>query len=511
MVSTGKLLLKGSVLRLMHMGSAMLIGFFMLPFLINHLGTNQYGLWILIGSILSLFTLLDAGLIGVTQRFIVRAIHSGDDNKVNLCISTSFFLFIGIGLVIAIVTLIVIFIGPYFFDQPDNIPLFQKTIAILGFGTAINIPLATFYGIITAKNRFDLLTYINIFSLALRTTLVIYFISRGSDISILAIITISMLTTEKIAAIILAKNFFEPLHISPSLFRVNLIKEYFNYSKWVYLTTIADRIRFTIDDLVVASIIGLSAVTHYTIAATLILYFGEIIASLFGVVGPSLNKYHKQNNWDELRRTFFALNELVTIVSCLIGGFLITLGPVFINTWIGKGYDDSYHVLVILSISAIIGGTQWASIAVLYASAKHKYYSILTSIEAACNLGLSIILGSYYGVYGIALGTMIPALITKLYFHPKYACKELNIQYSHYMRGMFIKILFSSIYFFTMFLLLQNVLEDNYFSLILYGFIITLGYIMFSLKLLLSKDTKAYLSLILSDKIIGTLKLFRIL
>lgn len=511
MASTGKLLLRGSVLRLFHMGSSMLIGFFMMPFLINQLGTTQYGLWILIGSIISLFTLLDAGMIGVTQRFVVRAFHGGDNTEVNQSISTSFFLFIAISLVIALVTLIVILIGPYFFEQPENIPLFQTTIAILGFGTAINIPLTAFYGIITAKNRFDLLTYINIASLVVRTSLIVYFISQGSDISTLAFITVSMLASEKILAIILAKKMFKALKISSKLFKLSLIKKYFHFSKWVYLTTVADRIRFTIDDLVVAGLIGLSAVTHYTVAATLISYFGEVMASIFGVIGPSLNKYHKLNQWDNLRSAFFAITEVATIISCLIGGLLTILGPSFISTWIGTDYGDSYLVLIILLSSSIIAHSQRASVAILYAIAKHKYYSIVTSIEAAINLGLSLILGYYYGLYGIAFGTALPALITKLYFQPKYACKQIKVPYSSYLKLLLSRIFVSTIYFVIAYILIQPHIKENYLSLIFFGFILSTSYLLFMLLFMVSKETKNYISEILPGKIVAPMRRIKLL
>ena len=49
-----------------------------------------------------------------------------------------------------------------------------------------------------------------------------------------------------------------------------------------HITTIAGKIRFSIDDLVVAAYVGVGVVTHYTIAVALIGYFSQAMESILG-------------------------------------------------------------------------------------------------------------------------------------------------------------------------------------------------------------------------------------
>ena len=51
----------------------MVVPFFLTPFVVRHLGTVQYGLWILAVSTVSYLALLDLGLRSAVIRFVSKA------------------------------------------------------------------------------------------------------------------------------------------------------------------------------------------------------------------------------------------------------------------------------------------------------------------------------------------------------------------------------------------------------------------------------------------------------
>jgi len=55
-------LVKGSVLRILNLGTIVLVSFFMMPFVIGALGDRWYGLWIFAASIVGYYGFLDFGL-----------------------------------------------------------------------------------------------------------------------------------------------------------------------------------------------------------------------------------------------------------------------------------------------------------------------------------------------------------------------------------------------------------------------------------------------------------------
>jgi O-antigen/teichoic acid export membrane protein len=70
----------------------------------------------------------------------------------------------------------------------------------------------------------------------------------------------------------------------------------------------------------------------------------------------------------------------------------------------------------------------------LFGISKHGRLAVVTLIEAAANLALSILLVRPYGIIGDALGTAIPLLCTYILFMPSHLCSRLEIRVSTFLR-----------------------------------------------------------------------------
>lgn len=503
MSSVLKKLLKGSVLRSITLVANIIVGFFMLPFMIHSLGEDQYGIWIFVGAIIGFYGLLDVGFGSAIIRFIVRAMHGEDSEKdVNIALSSSMYLFSGVGLLSMIITFIIILLIPYFLDSDVDSSLVQLLVAILGLKVSMLFPITSFGGVLMAKYRFDIMSYISLFSLLSRTALTVFFVSNGHGIVTVAYITVIDAIVVSIATIYFAKKLFPSLRVSWSLVSIERLKKYYHYGKYTYITTIADKVRFSIDDIVVAVYVGMGAVTHYTIAVALVRYYGEFMDSIIGVISPVLNEYHKLDQWGKLREVFFVATEISAMMSVLIGGLLIVFGEPLIIIWVGPEFSDVYSVLLILCSALIIAQAQRPSVAVLYAIAKHKYYAKITSIEAVANVCISVILVQYIGIYGVALGTAVPMLANKLIFQPVYTCKQLGVPLMDYYGKVSKYMLVGLVVFYPMFLLKENyVVLDSYLKLILAGFVVTSIYVVINTKVVISDKVRKHMVDVAPDKI----------
>jgi O-antigen/teichoic acid export membrane protein len=100
----------------------------------------------------------------------------------------------------------------------------------------------------------------------------------------------------------------------------------------------------------------------------------------------------------------------------------------------GPHYTDSYLVMALLVIGVMVALWQGPSISLLYGTSKHKIYAIFNSIEGVANLVLSLLFVRWYGMYGVALGTLVPMLVSKLFIQPVYVCRVTGIHYWTYAR-----------------------------------------------------------------------------
>lgn len=508
MTSTAKKLFNSSASRLIVLITNISIGFFMLPFLIHSLGDEHYGLWILVGSVIAFYNLIDFGMAGAMQRFLIRSMHGEDIDDVNIALSTSFILTSAIGIFSLLVTFAIIVLAPLFTESEANILLFQIAIGIMGLKVATQLPLFSFYGILVAKYRFDIISYVQLVSLILRTCLIVYFVKNGYGIVAIAVISSLADIAGSLLIISYARKLAPGIKVSLSNFSLDKLKEYFHFGKYIYVIMIARRIRFSLDELVVGAVVGLGAVTHYAIAGTLIQYFTSIIGSAIGVISPSFIKYHKLGQWENLREIFLVTTEIATFASFLISGLLITLGQPFISIWVGDEYSDVYPVLLILCIASALINAQTPNQIVIVAIAKHKYYAIILGIEAMANLGISLVLGYYIGIYGVALGTMIPSLFNSLILQPMYACKQLRISYRDYYKILAKGAVLGVSVFVSGHYASQTINIESYVTLIAYGASISIVYILCCFKLFLSDKTTAYIIDSLPGNIAPFVKLF---
>jgi len=102
----------------------------------------------------------------------------------------------------------------------------------------------------------------------------------------------------------------------------------------------------------------------------------------------------------------------------------------------GAQYLDAYPALVVLVVAFYVATAQGPFVSLLFGTSRHKFVALVTSLEAAANLLLSILLVKRFGMMGVALGTLIPMLVSGAILLPAYACRVAKMNYFEHLRRM---------------------------------------------------------------------------
>ncbi|MFP6747537.1 MAG: hypothetical protein VCD66_08090 [Alphaproteobacteria bacterium] len=164
MADTGRLLFRGSILRVIALVTSVVTAFFLMPYIIHVLGDRWYGMWVLVGTLMGYYSLLDLGLGSAAHRFTAHALARGDHDEVNRVMSTSFALFLGIGVAAFLVSAVVASAAPWFLKDSAEIDVFRIVVIIGGVDIFVSFAIASFNGVVTAKFRFDLVSIIDLFA-----------------------------------------------------------------------------------------------------------------------------------------------------------------------------------------------------------------------------------------------------------------------------------------------------------------------------------------------------------
>ncbi len=212
------------------------------------------------------------------------------------------------------------------------------------------------------------------------------------------------------------------------------VKNFFSYSVYSFLAYTADVVRFQLDPLIISTMLGLAAVTHYKVAGILAQYYLQIVFASVGMMLPVFSRLHGSGNRTRLEELFYFGTKLSCCLSVFICFALIAWGRPFIARWIGTSYLDGYPPLVVLSLAVLVDVSQRSSADLLFATFKHRSYAWINGAEAILNLTFSLALARPFGILGVAMGTFIGAFAIRVALQPWWVCRVSGLNYSAYMR-----------------------------------------------------------------------------
>jgi len=428
--STRKLAL-GSTIRVIYLVLSTVIGFILTPFIVHTLGAEQYGIWALACAFVGFYSFLDLGLSGAVFTRMSHAIGAEDHSTASKIYATGLRLFSGLG-VILVVASIVLAVGVMFL-RPGNGTLFAITLLIIGLQTAISFPMRAPFGVLNAGGHFEATTLVLISSALLRAvgTVVVLYAGKGV-LGLAAVCFLAWIPGYIYLCYAVHRHYPYIRARDLTKWHSETAKGLFSFGVPVLIGQIADRIRLQTDTIVVSIFLSLTAVAHYNVATTLALYYMDGVIAIIGVLTPVLAMQSSAKDPEGMRRSIFVGTRLGLCSAGFVAFGLIAWGRAFIARWMGPIFLDAYPVLVILSLAMFLDLVQSTTVNALYATLHQKTFVKVNVAEAVANIALSLALAHRYGMIGVALGTLIPA-IGRLFIQPFIVRDKLNIRVRDYV------------------------------------------------------------------------------
>ena len=431
MIKAGTRLIRGSVLNTLSLVLGVAISFFLMPFMVGELGDRMYGVWALVAEFLWFYGLLDFGLSSAIGRYLSRAVGAGDKDEIRRITATAFYLTCALGFLAMTVTFALAYAAGWFVSSPSDLRIFRVLLVLLGVNFAVEFPVRIFNSVLGANLRFDIRTGIAMIKNLITASLIVAVLKAGHGVVGVALVSFAGSLLDSAARIAFACRTEPSLSLRfrdvvPA--RVRLL---YRYSVFSFVAKIADIFRFKIDLFVITAHLGVSAVTPYYIGARLLDYFMTFITSAIEVVGPVFSREEGRNDFDSIRRKFLFVTKISVYLSVFFGGMAVLYGRPFISRWMGEAYDESYLVLVILILPAILALLQNPSEHLLYNVSRHRFLAGAALAEGVTNLALSLWLVRSHGILGVAMGTAIPMTVRQL-VQPFYVCHVLQLPVKTY-------------------------------------------------------------------------------
>ncbi|MDR3745526.1 MAG: oligosaccharide flippase family protein [Acidobacteriaceae bacterium] len=427
----------------------MAVGFFLAPFILHRLGNVAYGIWVLAISVVAYLGLLDLGMQSSVLRFVSKGHTKQDHQGASEALSAALWVRLQISALVLLLSAGIAAVFPYAFKVPPEFSSAARIATLLiGVNAAISMSVGVVGGVLSALNRYDLQNYVSMVQTAVRVVGVVAVLRSGHGIVAIALCELVATLIGNLLLVWIARRLYPELQIQLKRPKRETLKQIWAYSSYAFLTTVAVRLVYQTDNLVVGAFVSTSAVTFYAIANSLCRYADQIVNAMGATFVPAASTYEAAGDASSLLILYKNGTRAILAISLPILITLIVRGPSFIGLWMGPEYaKSSGPVLIILSIALLFSFANRTASSIAFGIEKHKTAAIWSIGEGVANLTLSIVLVHWYGIIGVALGTMVPSLLVHLVLWPSYISNLVNLSYSEVVYKVWTPVFLSSIPF----------------------------------------------------------------
>jgi O-antigen/teichoic acid export membrane protein/glycosyltransferase involved in cell wall biosynthesis len=412
------------------------IGAILTPVMMHGLGDLYYGMWVLIGSFIDYSGLLDMGMRATVFRYVAFFKGANQREPLNETFTTGVVISFSAMCIETLAFVGLSFILPRFFKfTGHDKTVFMWTIILMGTALSVALPGQFLFAYLRGLERFDLYNM----------GLVIHGVFRGSTLLLLLKFGYGIIYVS--AAVLILEVLFlifrwflvmwsDPeLKFSLKCLNWHRTREMFSFGFYSFVYNSGETLRYSTDSFVIGRMLNVALVTPFSVATRLMEYFKVLTGGVSGPLMVRITGLTGKNQQRELRTEFLRSTRFSMLLCIFIGDLLIVNGKTLIRLWVGPSYLMSYSILVVLTVAYIpLLGQTPSSLLVFAHARQHRALSWWTLGEGAVNLGLSIWWAGKYGLLGVALGTAIPLVVSKVLVQPCYALRDLGITWWRYFR-----------------------------------------------------------------------------
>lgn len=404
----------GIILSYFYTGLHILVNLWYVPLLLNTIGQSEYGLYQLLGSLISYLTVMESLLSAGILRFYCKYNSLGDEKRKENILAISQRIYQLIAIIVFIFGALLIWMFPIVYKSTLNekqLAEARYVIGVLVINIGLNLIGYVYVAIITAHERF-------VFE---KILMIIFAVIQPVSVALVIrklpyTLTIVVIQCFLNCVMILIRRWYSIYKIGAKIkyyYRdIEFIKQLCVFSVGIILAMIADQIFWKGNQLLIGKLMNTEAVAVYAVGSQIFLNYSPIGTAISSVFLPRLSVlYDKEHNMNALSQLFIKVGRLTFLVlmSVLLGFGLY--GKEFILIWTGELYIDAYYVALIIMIPFTVNVMQNLGLSILQIVNQYAVRGKLYIYMALFSIWGAIILIKRFGIIGGACSTAIAMAI----------------------------------------------------------------------------------------------------
>jgi O-antigen/teichoic acid export membrane protein len=404
------------------------VWFFLTPFVLNHIEPTLYGLWVLVGSVMSYGTLLDLGISAAITKYVAEYRARGEWDNARHLVGTALVTYVTLSCIVILLSIAFAPLFPRLFNIPaENHSLSIWLTILAGLGTGLAVPINSTIAVLRGLQRFDLLNLISIVSTVLLACATVAVLVLGGGIIGYAIVGTAINVVMAVPAVWLIQSIAPDLHFGLVGASRPMFKKLTSFSSSIFMIRIGGQLESKTDEIVIGAFLPVSTVTPYSIARRLSAFPTLLAEQFLTLILPLASKLHAENDQTRLRSVYITSTRLTLAIFLPVGISLIFLAGPFLGFWVGEEFAEYAYLVLILSLAGMIDTCTWPAGFVLQGMGLPRFSGTMSILTGIFNLVLSLILVRRLGLTGVALGTLIPTSIVCLGLVIPYTVRKIGV------------------------------------------------------------------------------------
>jgi O-antigen/teichoic acid export membrane protein len=404
------------------------VWFFLTPFLLRRLGTEVFGLWAIVTVLTANAYLLDVGISNALTRDVAASRASGDIDGGGASFAAAVRLLAGLGALVLVVGAPVALLAPTLFDPQHAGGADTRAAFALGAATvALSLPARATSAALEGLQRFDVTAAIAGLALVLQAAGTVAVLALGGGaVAVLAVPLPMILVSQGIALAVLWR--LEPrMRVRGRRPDRSPIRRMAGFGSWVFVSNLAGHAQTRLDELIVGALVGLQAVTPFTLARRVAELPQSVAAKFLQVLLPIVSAGAATGDRAQVARIFVVGTRATVALSAVTGLVFLVLRRPFFDGWIGHSHHPGGWLLAAVIAAVAIDLSMWPAGVVLQGLGLPRRLALFAAGSAAVNVTLSIVLAAALGTAGVAVATIIAASIECALFVMPYALSVLRL------------------------------------------------------------------------------------
>jgi O-antigen/teichoic acid export membrane protein len=471
----------------------LIVGFIVPAMIFRNLGADSYGIWTLLASLTGHLILLDFGTRHAIVRFTAQYRASNDLYRLaRLLVSATSFLLLTATAGLAIMGVLAWWLPDLTRIPADLAPVAQILLILLALDAAIDLVTGVWSSALGGLERYDILHGLNSLRQVLNGVLAVGFIWSGLGI------------WAPVLALIISRSAYRlviyrvTLRQLPQLPRVQyrwdreILSEVFRFGFLTALFLFASRVSYQLDLAVIGFSLDPAAVAAFAVPLLLI----DQVRAISD--GSSLVLFSRLATSSEdltTRSLLYRWMRYGPLLPMIVGTHLIVFGPDFIGLWIGTSLPNSGIILALLVTALFFSIPASGLTSALLARGRPGVAAKYQILEALLNLTISIVFIRHLGLPGVAIGTLIPAVIFQGWLLPRASCRMVSIPYASFVKESLLSVAAPTLLYLGVLLVLKQLIDIHGWGLFFIAnalpLPVVLGYVWRSR---LSEEDRGYIS-----------------